>query len=163
YEMAAALYRRADRPRAESVCQYTLGSLARIRGDYAEARARFDESLSLARGKNTFLEAMCLKSLSDVAIQQAALDSAQAWCEEALGLVRELGKAEEEAACLEQLGELARDRSEHSTAEPFYQQSIALYHALGKDQSEARCISWLGLLAMVARSDYAAAISRLTE
>ena len=142
---------------------HAAGWLAREQGDYAEARALFEESLAIYR---TLADprgvGWALVDLAFLNRYEADYARARTLLEESLTLLQQVGETEGMAAALGNLGLIARDEGDTDTAEAQLQASLALWQELGDRVG----IGWtLTALGMVARLDgrQEAARSRLED
>lgn len=138
-----------DGSRAKAL--HAAGWLAREQGDYAEARALFEESLEIYRALADPRGAgWALVDLAFLTRYEADYARARSLLEESLPLLRQAGETEGMAAALGNLGLIARDEGDADTAEAQLQASLALWQELGDRVG----IGWaLTALGMVARSD----------
>lgn len=130
---------------------HAAGWLAREQGDYAEARALFEESLEIYRAlADPRGVGWALVDLAFLTRYEADYVRARALLEESLPLLRQAGDTEGTAAALGNLGLIARDEGDADTAETRLQASLALWQELGDRVG----VGWtLTALGMVARSD----------
>jgi tetratricopeptide (TPR) repeat protein len=128
-----------------------LGELLRFSG--WGSQEPLERALRIARtaGKQK-LEADCIKSLGDIALDRSDHDAARARYEEALPLFRNVGDVLGEANCIQRLGDIALDRSDHDAARARYEEALPLFRNVGSVQGEANCIWSLGDIAL-AKSD----------
>ena len=113
-----------------------IGEIYRLQGKYTEARAYYDESLSLAAviadpGVRQRARAHTLKGAGTVATWQGDYDTARALNEESLALRRELGDTPGVATLLNNLGIIARFQRDLSGARQMNEESLALFREMG--------------------------------
>ena len=146
-----------DRSRAKAL--HAAGWLAREQGDYAEARALFEESLEIYRALADPRGAgWALVDLAFLTRYEADYARSRTLLEESLPLLRQVGETEGMAAALGNLGLIARDEGNADTAEAQLQASLELWQELGDRVG----IGWaLTALGMVARSDGRRDVARL--
>ncbi len=139
------------------------GTLAAEQGDYAAARARYEESLAIRRELGDKLEiANLLSNLGIVARRQGNYAHARALYEESLALRRELGDKWGIATSLNALGLLAHYLGDNAAARGFLEESLALRRELGDAWAIANSLSSLGDV-VLDQGDYATARARLEE
>jgi predicted ATPase/class 3 adenylate cyclase len=113
-----------------------IGEIYRLQGKFTEARAYYDESLSLAasitdpRVRQT-ARAHALKGAGTVATWQGDYDTARALNEESLALRRELGDTPGVATLLNNLGIIARFQRDLRDARQMNEESLALFREMG--------------------------------
>jgi tetratricopeptide (TPR) repeat protein len=109
-------------------------------------------------------EAICIRSLGDIALRRSDLEGARVRYEAALLLYRQVGAVIGEANCLWGLGDIALYSSNHESARHRYEEALPLYRQIGDVLGEANCITRLGDIALEqsdhegARRRYKAAI-----
>src|SRR6266545_1058829 len=132
-----------------------LGIVARRQGNYAHARALYEESLALRRelgdkwGIATSLNALGLLAhyLGDNA-------AARGFLEESLALRRELGDAWAIANSLSSLGDVVLDQGDYATARARLEESLAINQQLGDRSAIAYVLEeFAGLAAVQGQSD----------
>ncbi|MES2460356.1 MAG: tetratricopeptide repeat protein, partial [Armatimonadota bacterium] len=133
-----------------------LGRIAYSRGDYAEARDRFEESLTLSRqGGNRRETAAALKYLGDVAEMWCEFPRARALYEESLGLFREIEDRHGAAQALCGLAHAYESQGDPA-AEPLFRDGLQIFEALGDTRYIAWVLTSLGSLSR-RRGDYSRA------
>ena len=138
-----------DGSRAKAL--HAAGWLAREQGDYAEARALFEESLEIYRAlADPRGVGWALVDLAFLTRYEADYARARALLKESLPLLREADDTEGTAAALGNLGLIARDEGDVDTAEAQLQASLALWQELGDRVGVGWALTALG---MVARAD----------
>ena len=138
------------RTAARAKALQAAGGFANQQGNYAQARAWFEESLDIYRELgNIHGIGWGLVSLGMLTRYEGDHVAARSLLEESLGLVKHAGDTEAMAAALGNLGVIARDLGDADLAESHLDQSLALWRELGDRVG----IGWtLGGLAMVARA-----------
>jgi predicted ATPase/DNA-binding CsgD family transcriptional regulator len=127
---------------------YMLGTIARQRGDFAEARSLMEESLSLAREVNDRYFIICLLSdLGGMVTQQGEYAKAYTLLEESLTISRELG----DAICITRsLPAMALmlfiSQGDPALVRSLLEESLAKARELDFKGMIARCLSHLGLV-----------------
>ncbi|MCW3051259.1 MAG: LuxR family transcriptional regulator [Chthonomonadales bacterium] len=131
-----------------------LGSLAWMQGDYAAARARYEESLTLSRelGDKHGI-AISLGNLGLIALEQREYPAARSLQEESLAIKRDLGDKHGIATSLMYLGNVAGEQGDYAAARSLYEESLTLSRELGNKQGIAVSLGNLGLIALE-QSDY---------
>jgi tetratricopeptide (TPR) repeat protein len=109
-----------------------LGELARQQGDYAAARARHEEALTMQRELGDKQgSAYSLKGLGELVREQGDYAAARALLEESLAIWRELGNKRGIADLLLSLGDLTRQEGDYAAAHAHYDECLALDQELG--------------------------------
>lgn len=113
-----------------------IGEIYRLQGKYAEARAYYDESLTLAAGIADLrlrqkARAHALKGAGTVATWQGDYATARELNGESLALRRELGDTPGVATLLNNLGIIARFQRDLTGARQMNEESLALFRAMG--------------------------------
>jgi predicted ATPase/DNA-binding SARP family transcriptional activator/Tfp pilus assembly protein PilF len=123
------------------------GRLAEVQGDYAAARALYEESLAIAResGERPGL-AESLYHLGVLAQEQGDYGAARLLLEESLAIRREFGDSAGVAASLNALGNVASHRGDYAAARRLYEESLTLRRALEDRRGIAASLTNLGLL-----------------
>jgi tetratricopeptide (TPR) repeat protein len=104
-----------------------LGIVARVQGQYDEARRLNEEALSLRQALgDKWAIAVSLNNLGNVAINQGRYDEARRLHEEGLAIRREVGDMWVVANSLNNLGNLARDQGDYVEANARYQESLKI-------------------------------------
>ncbi|HEU5195585.1 MAG TPA: tetratricopeptide repeat protein [Methylomirabilota bacterium] len=135
------------------------GGFANQRGDYAEARVYFEESLDIYRELGD-VDGICwgLVYLGILARYEGNLGAARLLLNEGLALVEQSGDATLRAAALGNLGLVARDMGEVELAERHLTRSLALWREVGDQNGVAWTLSGLAMVARATgRLDVAAA------
>jgi predicted ATPase/class 3 adenylate cyclase len=131
-----------------------LGALAIHQGDYATARARCKDSLTILRrlGDKPVM-ANVLSNMGVIGRLEGDYDEARQLHEEALAVRREMGDRWGIAVSLGNLGMVARNQGDYSRATALYQECLALYRQLGARNFAALALNNLGDV-MVDQGDY---------
>jgi len=113
-----------------------LSALAHVQGNYAEARARCNDSLALADRvgdpvARRAARAHALNGAGTVAARQGDYEAGQAFYDESLTIRRDLADTPGVAALLSNLGVIARFRQDLVEARRLNDESIALFRTLG--------------------------------
>ena len=133
------------------------GNLADLQGDYAEARALFEESLILWRQLgNPEGIAGSLGNLGGSAARHGDYGAARLLYEESLTVFRGLGDQERIAALLNNLSSLAFWQGDYAASRALQEESLAIQRQMGNQWSIARSLNNLGKVAIL-QEDYAEA------
>jgi len=138
------------RTAARAKALQAAGGFANQQGDHAEARALYEESLSIHRELGDVHGiGWGLVSLGMVARYEGDHVAARSLLEESLELLEQAGDSEAMAAALGNLGVVARDLGQADLAERHLSRSLALW----RDLDDRIGMAWtLSGLAMVARA-----------
>jgi len=140
-----------------------LGQVALNRGDYPEARARFEEALALARDLgDRSSEGNWVGGLGDIASSLGDYPEARARYQEALAIARDLGDRSSEGRWVGSLGDVARNLGDYPEARARIEEALAIGRDLGHRRSEGKWIGSLGNLASYV-GDYPEARARYQE
>ncbi|MBP7691998.1 MAG: tetratricopeptide repeat protein [Anaerolineales bacterium] len=144
-----------------------IGELYRLKGDYAEAQARYQDSLTLAEqvhdpAARRAARASILKSAGTLANQQGNPTRARELYEESLALRRELNDKYGAAILLNNLGVVAMYQEDYPTSRPLYTESLALLREIGDRWAVGQILNNLGLVLRY-QGDYAEARAQLEE
>ena len=133
------------------------GVLTIKQGDFASARALFEESLAIRRelGDKRGV-AHSLNNLATVAAQQGDYASARPLFEESLTIQRGLGDKGGVANVLNNLGNVAEGQGDYASARSLYEESLAVFRELGDRWWIAGLLQNLGNISFE-QGDYAAA------
>ena len=133
------------------------GVLAQMQGDYAEARALYEESLTIRRqlGNQRGIAAT-LNNLGNVARDQGDYAGARALYEESLTIYQQLGDQGSIADLLTNLGIVAFYQGDYAGTRALYEESLTIYRQLGNQGRIADALGNLGLVASE-QGDYAGA------
>ncbi len=124
------------------------GVLAYNQGDYAPARALYEESLAIRReagDRRGVAGSLC--NLGNVAHVQGDYASARALYEESVAVFRELGDRQGVAGSLCNLGSVADDQGDYTSARALYEESVAVFRELGDRRGVAMSLDNLGIVA----------------
>jgi predicted ATPase/class 3 adenylate cyclase/DNA-binding CsgD family transcriptional regulator len=139
------------------------GRLAYLRGDYALAAARHQQSLLAHRTRGDDAgAALALHSLGDVHTYQEDYEPAAALFQESLTTYQAIGNTVGTAAVLNSLGVLARNRGDMASAREYFDESLAIYRTVDDRRNMALL---LNNLAKVPRDqgDWSAAVDLCRE
>ena len=141
--------RRPDGDRAlQSRCAHGLGTVAINLGDYAEARAYYEEALGIAREfGDRRLQGDCLRGVARVATRLGEPTAAQARYEEALSIAREVGDRRFEGRCTGDLGIVALNLGDYRSARAFYEEALSIAREVGDRRFEGLWVGDIGDLA----------------
>jgi predicted ATPase/DNA-binding CsgD family transcriptional regulator len=140
-----------------------LGNILLDMGDYAGARAAYEDSLELSRATDDLAGvARALNGLGLVAGYTGDYDAASAWHEEALALRRQLGDALGLGNSLTNLGNVAAARGDVDRARSLLEEALAVRRAVADPGAVAYSLLNLGDLARLA-GDLATARSSLEQ
>ena len=145
--LEAAITDRVGSAAERASALHGAGMLAWRQGDYEQARAWHEESLSLRQelGDQRGI-ASSLENLGMVAWRESDYEQARALHEQSLALRRELGDAQGTASSLYNLGVAMHMHGEYVHAELVYRESLAIRRQLGDKQGVASSLNNLGLL-----------------
>ncbi len=143
-----------------AACYYQLGVIAQLRGDYAQAEQRYQDSLAIKEeiGDRAGIAA-CYHQLGMIAQLRGDYAQAEQRYQASLAIDEELGDRVGIAASYGQLGMIAQERGDYAQAEQRYQASLAISEELGDRAGIAACYHQLGMIAQE-RGDYAQAEQR---
>jgi len=109
---------------------YWAAGFANLQGDTAQATARGQECLALARASGDRLgEAIALTQLGEAALD-LDVGAARAAVEESLAIFKEVGDTVREGLALRQLGGIARRAGDHSAAVAYLSEALVIWRAL---------------------------------
>ncbi len=133
------------------------GNLAWAQGDYAEARALYEECLTIHQQLvDPQGIAVALRGLGNVAYRQSDYAEARALHEECLTIRRQLGDPQGIAEALNDLGNVADGQGDYAGARDLYEESLAIKRQLGDQSGIAGALINLGAVAD-GQGDYAGA------
>jgi len=128
----------------------SLGELARLRGDYADASALYAECAQLRRRmRHKFNLAVCLINLGQVALHEGDYIRARALFEEALAIFRQLERADWFFAALAGLAGVAGVAGKHQQSARLFGAVEASCEALGRKMGIADRAEYDRIIAMV--------------
>lgn len=135
-----------------------MGEVFRFQGDFAAARLRYDESLSLsaAADHDTALQAArasALKGAGTLAAQQGDLETARRLYDESLALLRTLGDRPGIAALLNNMSIVARFQGDLAESRRLNEESLLQFRQIGDRWRVAQSLNNLGNVARDS-SDY---------
>ncbi|MGI5246613.1 tetratricopeptide repeat protein [Dactylosporangium sp. CA-139066] len=142
---------------------HRLGTLARRRGDYAEAERRYQQALTmLEQLGNQAGIATSYHSLGMLAQRRGDYAEAERRYQQSLTIKEQLGNQVGLASSYGQLGTLAQRRGDYTEAERRYQQALASFEQLGHQAGIAASHHQLSMLAQD-RGDYTEAERRYQQ
>jgi tetratricopeptide (TPR) repeat protein len=145
-------------------CLSQLGLIARKQGEYAKARAWYEQALALLRDTDfsPSEQTQALNGLGTIYRQQGEFDAARQCYEQALALSHAAGNRLGEAEAFNNLGVTAFYQSHFAEAGTYHRQALEIRRAIGDRAGEG--IS-LGNLASVTRDagDYVQALGYFSE
>jgi tetratricopeptide (TPR) repeat protein len=157
YETARALYAEALSIRQElddrqgvAGSWLNLGNMALEHGDYASARAHFEQAGAATQGLGSpgqLTLANAMNGLGIASNEQGDNGAAESYYEQALTIFRALGNLSYAANTLSNLGNAARARGDPGKARACYEESLAIRRALGDKRGIAVVLTNLGGLA----------------
>jgi predicted ATPase/DNA-binding CsgD family transcriptional regulator len=143
-EEALALYRRLEDEAGVGRSLETLGRVLWVQGDYADARARLEESRAAARRLGARdLAASASQGLGWVALADGDLNRAEALLEESLADFRELGDRWWILRGICGLGHVAARRGTHAVTRARFEEGLEIASQLGDPMLEAACLEGL--------------------
>jgi len=117
------------------------GVLLGERGEWAAARARFEQALAVAREiGDQQRTAIALSNLGNISLNEGDLDAAYSLYREALGIYEQLGERVYQAVALENLGLVELARGEREQAIATFERGLARAEA-GEATHEAASVS----------------------
>jgi len=126
---------------------WNLGQIHLSRGEYTEARERFEEGLAwFEKRGNPSAQATCLASLSRTLELTGELARALELLERQLDLARRLGKRPMELACLRRQAGLSWRLGKHPQALELYGKGLGLARELGNEYEELNCLNGHGIV-----------------
>lgn len=158
-EEALTLAAATPMPPLEADSRRILGTIHWNQGDYAAARASYEQAMRLYRDPrvaNRQGEADALNQLGFVAWSQGNHDAAQEYFHAALHTFRQIGDRQGEGRLLGNLGRVIERQGNYRTAQAHYEQSLQLSRAIGDRAGEGVTLTSLGFLAFH-QGDYTAA------
>ncbi|MCW3095411.1 MAG: transcriptional regulator, LuxR family [Chthonomonadaceae bacterium] len=152
------------RSAARAATLHCEGRLAYAQGDYAAARAPYEESLSISREREDRRGvAQALNGLGMLNCDQGDYGPARAFHEQSLAIRRELGDPWTTSQSLCNLGELEAAQGHYSSARSFLEESLSIRRrVIGVHRGTAIVLHLLGKVAYE-EGDYADARSLLEE
>ena len=121
------------------------GALAAVQGDFAAARALYEESLAIRRQRgNRPGIALSLNSLGNLSYNQGDFAAARALYEESLAIRRAVEDRPGIAMSLLNLGSIAHGQGDLATARALLEESLALQRQTGYQQGIANALNNLG-------------------
>jgi len=127
------------------IALHGAGILARIQGDFAEARNLYEESLVLQRNANDLSGvASALNNLGVVAMFEGQYALAEMYFQESLHLHRELNKPTEITYQLNNLGVLAMYQGDYEKSQLLHEEALAMYREMNDRDGIAGSLGNLG-------------------
>jgi len=161
----AALHEAMALEYAEGIADaaYRLGIYAELKGDAAQARACYQQSLGLYRELgDQYGASQTLNGLAHVAKFEDKLDEARQYYSQGLALARAADDRLTIALLLISLANLMLERGELDAAEAAYAESGVHLHAVGNSSYRPYVVNGLGEVARY-RKDFAAAAAQYQE
>jgi predicted ATPase/Tfp pilus assembly protein PilF len=161
--LAASSGMQQTRTEARAKALNGAGTLAKEQGDYAAARAMFEEQLAIWRtldGRRGIASA--LNNLGGLTYSQGDYPTARVLFEESLAIRRALGDRVGIAASVRNLGNLAYLEGDYDAARALYEESLGIQRELGNQSGIALSLQNLGL-ALEEQGDHAAARAAFDE
>ncbi len=144
-----ALSLTADTPMYRAHVLHRLASLARISGDYEEARALYEQALELARSlEDRHLYADALFAVAFSAMKQGDLVRAQDLANEALSVQLRLENDAGIAHARNTLGSIALNHGDSTGARDAFEQALAFFEIAGDERNAGVVVGNLGLCAL---------------
>ena len=144
---------------------WAAGTLAWIQGDYALARARLEQSLSLHRTMETVDKidlAVCLREIGIIAVYQGELDQARSFLNESIGLLQGTDRRWDLALAFYNQGLVFESQWEIGIAHENFDQSQSLFRELKEPWGLSVALFGLGRIAG-RQGEFAAARRHLEE
>jgi non-specific serine/threonine protein kinase len=139
------------------------GNLAKLQGDYVEAKNHLERSLEIRRDLNDPIGvAASLNNLGAVAKDQGDFARARELHGESLAIRRRVGDRDAISVSLHNLGLVAQLQGDYAGARAFLEESLAICRDVGDPSGVAAALSNLGVLAE-AHDDFAQALAYLEE
>jgi DNA-binding CsgD family transcriptional regulator len=140
-----------------------LGMAHQDCGKFDRGRGPFAEALRLARDLGANAEmAEILKSLGNLALDNADVEQAERYYQESHSIYRKLGNKAGRARVLNNLGEVATAQGKHEQSMVFLTEALAIHRDLDESVGIAGTLHSLGVLA-TARGQYRPAAAYLAE
>src|SRR5579871_3168636 len=134
--------------RAWAKAHNEAGNLAYLQGDYAGARALYEESLAIYKGLGDQKSiAALLSNLGNVAYDQGDYAAARQLYEESLAIRREIGDKRGIAHSLANLGNVAYNQGDYAAARALYEESLGISRELGDMRVIAESLEGMAALA----------------
>ncbi len=143
-----AAYRSIGDRRGEGMALNNLGYLARRLGQWAQARAYYEQALAIRREVGDRRgEGVTLTNLGGLALDLEQTDEARHYYEQGLTIHREVGNRAMEGTTLGDLGYLARSLGQREQASAYYEQALTIFREVGYRAGEGTILNNLGALA----------------
>jgi tetratricopeptide (TPR) repeat protein len=141
-----------------------LGNVALDVGDYTQARARYEESLSLFRELgDRYGVAGSLLSMGEVSRCLEDYDASRPQFEESLAMWKALGEKWNLAMTLHNLGHVVHHQGSDAEARTIFTESLALFREVGARVGIAMCLAGIAGLDAEAHPDRAARLFGAAE
>ena len=136
--------------RGQANCIFNLGNIAFARSQHGDARARFEEALSLYRQAAYVVgEANCIFCFGQIALERSELREAQARFE-SVGAVSAREGCPGRRKLLSHSRDLGLRRSKLDDARARFEQARPLFDGIGNVIGKANCLKGLGEIAIPA-------------
>jgi predicted ATPase/class 3 adenylate cyclase len=139
-----------------------LSRFWRGHGHVSEARRWLSHGLAIAEGVSADARADALFTAARQATAQSDLDAAVPLFEEALAIVRELGRSDREASVLSELGWIAFSLGQHDRAAGLSEEALSVARAAGDVRATASALNVLADV-FAAREDHKSALELQEE
>ncbi len=128
-----------------------IGDVHRLKGEYAQARQAYDDSLAYAGRVDTprrreGVRAAALKAAGTLAAYQGDYAQSRSLFEESLAIVRDQGDKPNTASLLNNLGIIARYEGDYAMARSRFEESLILMREIGDPMGTASALNNLALL-----------------
>jgi predicted ATPase len=148
-EKALALPGAAECGSSRAKALNAAGALAHAQGEFKDAEAFHQESLSIARQHDDRQNiAFALTNLGNAALDQGNAEQASTLYQQALALWQELGNKRYIAALMNNLGQVELDAGKYDEAIALFRQSLGIKRELGDQRGIALSLNNLGDLAI---------------
>jgi len=126
-----------------------LGMVYRRQGNYAQAKAQYEQALILSRiAGNQRMQALLLNDLGLVASDQGDSKAARTYFEEYLAMSQTFGNRIGEGSAFANLGLACIRLGDYPAALSYYEQTLAINHQTGDRYGEGICLGNIGVAAM---------------